>query len=360
MAEVNPCWTLENAGATHHANVNRDLMALLNAGAEGVLASSGLGTMAVSQRGAGANMSVDVAAGIVTVFGDENNIQGLYACVNDATKNVVIAASDPTNPRVDLIVARVRDGVYSGATNAWDLFVVQGTAAPSPVDPAMPNNAACLARVAVAAAAASIVNANITDLRPFAPVGIIPVNSARRPGVLYGPYSQEPSFKSLPFDGLFIYEQDTDALLYFDGATWKRSGHHIPHATAANIFVSAARTSTSTTYVNIANGTADEIKIVNFVKHRADTKLICELAVNYVYTTVQDSKMTFGVNVNATDYDVAQSASIGGSGKNPTGYREITGLAAGTYTVTGRWKTGTGTLNLTADSSLALLVTETL
>ncbi len=84
----------------------------------------------------------------------------------------------------------------------------------------MPNNAVCLARVAVAAAAASIVNANITDLRPYAPLGVLPVNSARRPGVLYGPYSQEPAFKSVPVAGQMIFEQDTGLLYVYNGSAW--------------------------------------------------------------------------------------------------------------------------------------------
>jgi len=226
MAELNPPWTLQNL-ATHNANVNRAFLALLAGGAEGVLATSGIGTMAVTQRAAGANMSVDVAAGICVVFGDENNVQGLYGCANDATKNVVIAAADATNPRRDLIVARVRDAFYSGATNAWALEVVQGTPAASPSDPAMPNNAICLARVTVGAAVSSIVTGNIADLRPFAPLGILPVNSARRPGVLYGPLSQEPAFKSLPNPAQLAVDLDTWALRQYTTPT---TGWQLPWA----------------------------------------------------------------------------------------------------------------------------------
>lgn len=218
MAELNPPWALQNL-VTHTAAVNREHLLLQAGGAEGVLASSGLGTLAVTQRGAGANMSVDVAAGVCAVMGDENNVQGLYGCVNDATKNVTIAAADPTNPRRDLIVARVQDAFYSGGTNAWSLAVIQGTPAASPSDPAMVNNAVCLARVTVPAAASSIVNANITDLRAYAPLGIIPVNSARQPGVLYGPLSQEPSFKTLPVAGMPIFEQDTFSLKQYTTGT---------------------------------------------------------------------------------------------------------------------------------------------
>jgi hypothetical protein len=213
MAEINPPWTLEQL-ATHHANVNRMFMAASTGRVEGVIYG-----LAVAQRGAGANMSVDIAKGSGVVFGDDNEQQGTYGVTNDATANVVIAAADPTNPRRDLIACRVRDAFYTGGTNAWDLFVIQGTAAGAPVDPTVPNNCMVLARVAVAAAASSITNANITDLRSFTPVGVQMVNSARPPGTLYGGYSQEPAFKPVPAAGLTIFEQDTFKLKCYTTAT---------------------------------------------------------------------------------------------------------------------------------------------
>lgn len=215
MAAINPPWTLENL-ATHHANVNRMFMSAITGRGEGVVYG-----FAVAQRGAGANMSVDIAKGAAVIFGDDNEQQGTYGVVNDATTNVVIAAADPTNPRIDLVVARVRDSFYSGGTNAWAMEIVQGTAAGSPVDPAVPNGTLTLARVAIAAAAGSILNANITDLRPFTPVGITPTNSARPPGTLYGPFSQEPAFKPTPTTGHTIIEQDTGRLKTYDGTAYR-------------------------------------------------------------------------------------------------------------------------------------------
>ena len=133
---------------------------------EGIaLGASGGGDLAVTQRGAGANMSVDVASGNAFVQGDTVGWQGMYHVSNDATENITIPAADPTNPRIDLIVAQVRDSQYAGATDDWSLDVVSGTAAPAPVAPATPASALVLAHVAVAASAASIVNANITDMR---------------------------------------------------------------------------------------------------------------------------------------------------------------------------------------------------
>src|SRR5688500_13417181 len=72
----------------------------------GVMKPSDLRT---TQRGAGANMSVDVSSGAALVPGTVVTHQGFYYVFNDATVNLTIAASDPSNPRHDLIVARVRD-----------------------------------------------------------------------------------------------------------------------------------------------------------------------------------------------------------------------------------------------------------
>ena len=160
MTERNPALWLQQR-TDHTAEQDRALLSMTFEN-EGVTSS---GSMAVSQRGAGANMSVDVAAGQGLVKGDDNSAQGLYGVWNDATKNLTISAADGTNPRRDIIVARVKDAYYSGATNAFSLEVITGTPAGSPTDPTIPNNCLPLARVAVAAGATSITNAVITDLR---------------------------------------------------------------------------------------------------------------------------------------------------------------------------------------------------
>lgn len=120
--------------------------------------------LAVTQNGS-PNMSVNVAGGGGTIRGTESAHQGVYSFYNDATVNLVIAAADPTNPRRDLVVMKVRDAFYSGGSTDVSLAVVTGTPAGSPVDPTPPANALVIARVAVAAAVSSIVNANITDFR---------------------------------------------------------------------------------------------------------------------------------------------------------------------------------------------------
>lgn len=133
-----------------------------------------------SQRGAGANMSVDVALGDGSIWRVGTDTYGYYG-FSDATKNVVVSASDPTNPRKDILVAYIDKAVVSSASNdnpnALKFSVVAGTAAGSPADPSdstiqsavgAANPFIKLARIAVAASASSIVTANLTDIRSFA------------------------------------------------------------------------------------------------------------------------------------------------------------------------------------------------
>jgi hypothetical protein len=83
--------------------------------------------------------------------------------------NLVIAAADPTNPRIDIVCAKVDVSLNPDASagNIASLIVVTGTPAVSPSAPATPSNCLLLANIAVAAGAASIVNANITDKRVY-------------------------------------------------------------------------------------------------------------------------------------------------------------------------------------------------
>lgn len=135
------------------------------------------GTLAVAQNGT-PNMSVNVTAG-QAVIGRTSSTPADYWIAEspNASTNLVIATSDPTNPRIDIVCITINDAQYSGGTNSAVLQVVTGTPAGSPVQPSTPNNSILLATVAVAASAATIVNANITDKRiPWKRTSGIPAN----------------------------------------------------------------------------------------------------------------------------------------------------------------------------------------
>ena len=211
MAARNPPLWLQ--AGSHPATNDRLLLEALMAPPPAVVSGAGYGIvgpsdLAVTQNGT-PNMSVNIAAGKAFIDGTENANQGAYLAVNDATVNLAISASSPTNPRKDLVVAKVQDAEWSGATNSWSLAVVTGTPAASPAEPAVPANAIVLALVDVAANATSITNANITDRRRRAVTlgGIVVCTSTTRPTT--GLY-----------EGLFIYETDTDRVLVYSGAAW--------------------------------------------------------------------------------------------------------------------------------------------
>ena len=100
---------------------------------------------AVSAQGS-PDMTVAVASGTVEVAGVQ---------VAVSSGNLTIGAADITNPRIDLITAD------SSGTKA----VVAGTAAASPLEPALPASKALLAVVLVPAAVTTIVTNYITDRR---------------------------------------------------------------------------------------------------------------------------------------------------------------------------------------------------
>lgn len=166
MAERNPPAWLQ--AGSHPADLDRRILESVFR-TDGVLDLAG-GDLAVTEQGTPA-MGVTVAAGVAVIDGTESASQGVYHVVNDADVDLAIAASDPTNDRIDLVVAQVRDSFYSGADDDWLLAVVTGTPAASPAEPTVPVNAHVLARVDVAAAASSITDAAITDRREEAVAG---------------------------------------------------------------------------------------------------------------------------------------------------------------------------------------------
>lgn len=167
MSELQPPVALQNVSSLNADDFRGLIQALVPT--EGIIAS---GDLAVVENGT-PNMSVNVGAGAAIIAGDDTpTTQGSYFVKNDATKNLTVTAADPTNPRKDIVVARVRDAFYSGSDNDWLLAVVAGTPAASPAEPSLPNDALKLAVITVAAAATTITNAAITDSRTLAtPLG---------------------------------------------------------------------------------------------------------------------------------------------------------------------------------------------
>jgi hypothetical protein len=161
----------------------------------------------VTQRASPA-MFVTVAAGVGYVPA-QSAVGGCYVVNNDASYDVAIAAAHGTLGRRDLIIARVYDAEYSGASNIWGLESITGTAAGSPVLPATPAGSIALAQVQVNAGSSTVTNANITDLRAYTTAlgGTVPCLSTARP--------------ASPYEGMAIYETNNNRPKWWNGTTWE-------------------------------------------------------------------------------------------------------------------------------------------
>lgn len=138
--------------------VLRQLTSILSGARDGILHGTDLG---VTQNGGGA-MSVIVSSGFALISGtDSSPVQGQYHVYNDANVTVTVPTSNPSNPRIDLIVATIEDAYYAGGSNTAILQDIAGTPAASPLVPATPADSLVLAHVYVGTGVGSILTANI-------------------------------------------------------------------------------------------------------------------------------------------------------------------------------------------------------
>lgn len=184
-----------------------------------------LGTtdMAVSTS---SGLTVSVADGRALITGTENAYQGTYFVENRGAATVTMAGANATNPRIDLVVARVRDSLYSGSapSDGFTIEAVTGTAAASPTAPATPANSLVLAQVRVNAAATTLTAGNITDMRAL----------ARRPGlqVFVDSASRAVQYPS-PLVGDLSYLTGSARYEWWNGSAWVRLAPIVTVSTSA-------------------------------------------------------------------------------------------------------------------------------
>jgi len=140
------------------------------------------GDFAVSQRAAGANMSLDIGAGRCFISPGDASQQGVYLArlaTADAPYNTLAdggytwTAADATNPRIDLVCIEVEDQDFSGSYTGYKFRIVDGTPNAGATSqnvttywPAIPSGAIAVAAVRVPATATTLTTANITNLNP--------------------------------------------------------------------------------------------------------------------------------------------------------------------------------------------------
>lgn len=202
---------------------------------EGVIA----GGLKVSQRAAGANFSVDVAAGQAIITGDDVAFQGTYMVFSDAVANLSIPSPPGSGTRIHRVVAQIKDKLHNGSysTYEWVLSVLQDTGSGTP---AVPGSAYSLATVSVTAGQASVLDANIADTR---------FNALMRPNRprLVGSDATRPA---APLQGELLFRTDNLYPEVYTGSAWKV----IPVAAGPDLFV---RKTSDTTRNNTAVLSAD-------------------------------------------------------------------------------------------------------
>lgn len=318
MTARNPLWT--QAGSTS-AEEDRALL-VASFPNPGVVTPSDL---AVTQNGT-PNMSVNVAAGRVAVTGTENALQGRYFGWLDATQNVVISASDPSNPRIDLIVARFKDAGYSGASNTFTVEAVTGTPAGSPVAPATPANSFILAQIAVGAAVTSIVTGNITDKR-YGTGGNLPV------------VTSASFYPTPPFTGIGVYRRTNDAnegVEFWNSAAaaWRKPWN-MPWGV---IGTPAAITSSQGSITAVTDITSLSVAFTA-VANRLYRVTLDAQSVQSTVTTDRVDVILADVSNNVLlthNYPVSQPCGV-------SLVKTLSGVSAGSYTVKARCQRGAGT-----------------
>jgi hypothetical protein len=226
-----PSWT---QGGTYTAQSDRlTAQGLFNT--TGILSPTSLAVTAQVSP----NMTVNVASGWAAIVSSTAN-NGVYQIYNDAPVVLTIATADPSNPRIDKIVATVTDG-----SNSVAFQVLAGTPSGSPTAPATPSDSIAIANIAVAAGATSITSGNITDLRVLSVtgLGISNIAGGAAGNVPYQTATNTTGFTAVGTSGQFLKSNGTGA------PTWDGSGY--VQIAAANLSATQTVTFSPTGYRKI-------------------------------------------------------------------------------------------------------------
>jgi hypothetical protein len=260
-------------------------------------------------------MSFTLNAGTCWVQGTASGTAGTYTATLDTTTTLVVPNGDPTNPRIDSVIAVISDVGTSSSTTIFK--ILPGTPAGSPAAPTLPANAVRLANIAVAANASVLSAPNFTDLRPYvvAVGGILPVASSA--GTWNGPA------------GSYLDDLATGRLKRLDGSGNARAPKVAAFAPQMS-FINANQTpgnSSTVTSVNITVDGLTEIMITaTWGGIRENTPVVGDLVGHGIF---MDATQVSGWQYRQD----STSGQTGGGGS----YVTYNTPAAGTHTVS--WQT---------------------
>lgn len=161
-------------------------------------------------------MSFTLAAGVCYVQGTASTIAGLYELLLDTTTTLTCTTSDPTNPRIDSVIAVVVDN--GDNTSTYVFKILAGTPAGSPVAPTLPANALRLCNITVGASVSTLSAGVFTDQRVWSVAvgGVLPLASTS--GTVNGSA------------GAYVDDLSTGRLKRLDGSGNARSPKVLPFA----------------------------------------------------------------------------------------------------------------------------------
>lgn len=137
----------------------------------GIVSGSNIGVRGGVIGGAGMNvtagtgMTVNVQPGSFVVPNSGTPTAGGYLSTLQSQATLTVQTADPSNPRIDIVVANVVDN--GNSTSFGEVQIITGVAAPSPAAPSAPANSITLAQITVTAGASAITSGMISDQRPF-------------------------------------------------------------------------------------------------------------------------------------------------------------------------------------------------
>jgi len=123
-------------------------------------------------------LKVEVAAGEVYVPGSSSATQSGYYVRNSATATLTFGAADGTNPRIETVIARVKDKAYTGTEDLAEIAFVAGTATAGATlsnlngKGAVPASSYVLGYVLVPAKATSLTNTEVKNTSAVALPGL--------------------------------------------------------------------------------------------------------------------------------------------------------------------------------------------
>jgi hypothetical protein len=268
-------------------------------------------------------MSISIDAGVAVIPSSSGVTNGCYRVASATAQTVTVAASDPSLPRIDLVVAAVVDNGNSTSFSYVGMSTPSGTPASSPVPPAAPANSIVLAQIRVNAGVTSITSGNITDVRAFqcSPGGILPLPSTNSP-----PTGQ---------DGQYAYDKAGDRLFHL-AASGPRQARVLPwQPVYATLNTNYTITTSATNILSVNITTAGEdIKITY---HWVGILMATPAAAQVVMAVYLDGTQLDECDLMTSSADIAGTSGRGGTMVYTTSSSAGDTPTAGSHTVF--WKT---------------------